>query len=170
MFIVIGFGLLFSYYKKSTTTALFTTIFTISFTIILSPIFQKFWYNIFITNFDGLTIKSVEPNRFYNNSLGGLNIFIDFNYLKISLANSISQLVTYLALFGKFSVLQIVANSLLFNFLWNLNHFLCVYLNTLSPDLRFFDDYQISNVYLFAAIYGFVVSHFLTTPKRSKTP
>lgn len=51
IFVVIGFGLLLAYFKKATASALFASIFIVSFTAIASPIFQKFWFNVFITNF-----------------------------------------------------------------------------------------------------------------------
>jgi hypothetical protein len=170
IFVVIGFGLLFSYFKKSTFSAVFITLFTASLTILISPIFSKFWYNVFITNFSGYEVQTKDATRFYQSSLGGLYIYLDYYNLRIALANAIAQLVVILALFGKLNAVQIIINSFLFNFIWNLNHFLCVLLATKSPDSRFFDDYQISNVYLFAACYGLVVSFILRSPETSLTP
>lgn len=72
VFVVIGFGLLFTYFKKSTAVAFFTTIFVVSFTSLVSPIFSKFWYNIFLTDFEGSSIQTDNPSRFYHYSLGSL--------------------------------------------------------------------------------------------------
>lgn len=85
--------------------------------------------------------------------------------MKISLANSIAQLVALLGLYGRINFSHLVINSFLFNFVWNLNHFLCSRLVLASPDNRFFDDYQITSVYLFSAVYSAVVSLFLKRPK-----
>jgi hypothetical protein len=164
IFVVIGFGLLLSYFKKATYSALFMSIFTVSFTIILSPILSKFWFNIFITNFQGKALTPSDPTRFLQYSLGGIPIYLDFYNLRIALANSISQLVACLALYGKLNAGQIIVNSIGFNFFWNLNYFLCSFLVMNSPDSRFFDDYQISNVYLFAASYGIISSLLLNNP------
>jgi hypothetical protein len=71
IFVVIGFGLLLSYFKRATFSALFTSIITVSLTVIVSPIFQKFWFNIFITNFNGATPTPNDPSRFLQYSLGG---------------------------------------------------------------------------------------------------
>jgi hypothetical protein len=167
VFTVIGFGLLLSYFKNATVTALFTSIFIVSFTIILSPILQKFWFNIFITNFQGGTVASTGPDRFIVLSLGGIDINIDFYNLRLSLANSISQLIGLLALFGRLSPSQIVLGSLLCNLAWNLNHYLCVLLLQISPDNRLFDDYLINSVYLFGGAYALMASSLVhKTHKR----
>jgi hypothetical protein len=67
------------------------------------------------------------------------------------------------------NIAQVVLHSTLFNFTWNLNHFLCAKLSIDSPDGRFFDDYQVSSVYLFAATYGIVVSLILRAPPTNET-
>lgn len=43
-----------------------------------------------------------------------------------------------------------------------------MFLQTISPDTRIFDDYQISNVYLFAACYSIVLSLILKSPPTNK--
>jgi len=166
VFTVIGFGLLFIYFKNSTASALFTSIFIVSFTILISPIFQKFWFNIFITNFHGATPNDSNPDRFYIFSLQGLNIPVDLYGLKIALANAIAQLVMILGLFGRMTPPQVVISSFLFNFAWNLNHFLCILLQQINSENRIFDDYQISNVYLFAASFGIAVSLLIKKPQN----
>lgn len=84
--------------------------------------------------------------------------------MKVTMANCISQLVVYLAIFGKLTIPQIVINTLFYNILWNLNYFLCALLQINSPDTRIFDDYQISHVYLFASSYSLVLSLILKKP------
>lgn len=80
--------------------------------------------------------------------------------------NTIAQLVMFTGLIGRVSALQTVIISTIFNIIWNLNHFLCVTVFTNSPNKSIFDDYQISNVYLFGACFGIVLSLFL--PKEVK--
>jgi hypothetical protein len=169
IFVVIGFGLLLAYFKRATVMAIATSISVVSATVILSPIFQKFWFNVFITNFRGSTITTADPTRMYQYSLGGLWVYLDYYNLRIALANAIAQLVVILGVFGRLNATQLVFHSILFNFAWNLNHFLNVLLVRNSPDLRFFDDYQISNVYLFAATYGIVLSFFVRSPPTAET-
>jgi len=100
--------------------------------------------------------------------MGGSKIEIDFYNLKIALANAISQLVLMLGLFGKITPPQIVISSLLFNFSWNLNHFLCAMLQQNGYDQRLFDDYQISSVYLFASTFGIAASLVMKKPFASR--
>jgi hypothetical protein len=95
---------------------------------------------------------------------GSLEVNIDFYNLKIALANAISQLVLMLGVYGRLSLPQIIIGSLLFNFSWNLCHFLCVLLAWTGPDPRLFDDYQITSVYLFAASFGLIVGQMLNKP------
>ena len=63
-----------------------------------------------------------------------MDLEVDLYNLKIALANAIAQLVVYLYVFGRINCAQMFIHSLLFNFLWNLNYFLCVKLNFGSPD------------------------------------
>jgi hypothetical protein len=72
VFTLISFGLLFSHFKKNTSTAIFAPLFVISFTTIISPIFQKFWFNVFFTDFKGTVPTPLDPTRLYQLSLAGL--------------------------------------------------------------------------------------------------
>ena len=160
---MLGFSCIFIYYKKATATALFTVLFVVSLTTLISPLLQKFWYNVFITNNRASTIPSLLTNsRFLEGSLGGENAYLDFYNLKISLANAISQLVVILIVYGKLSIVQITFQTIIFNICWNLNYFLCVYLSINSSDPRIFDDYQISCVYLFGGFYAIILMFFFT--------
>jgi hypothetical protein len=77
--------------------------------------------------------------------------------------------VVLLGLLGRLNPAQVILNSLFFNFLWTLNHLLCAFLVTNSPDSRIADDYQITSVYLFAATYGIVMSRILRSPPTGQT-
>jgi hypothetical protein len=61
IFTVIGFGLLLTYFSSATATGLFTSFFIVSFTVIVAPILQKFWFNVFITSFNGSSPASTDP-------------------------------------------------------------------------------------------------------------
>jgi hypothetical protein len=164
IFTVIGFGLLMMFFKKTSESALFSSLFIVSFTIIASPIFHKFWYNIFVTDFSGSVISTASPSYLLNQSMGNTNILLDLYNLKFSLITSISQLVVLLSMLGKLSYLQLVTFSFFYNFLWPLNHYAMLNIQNKSPDLRFFDDYQISSVYLFAACFGTITMLILKKP------
>jgi hypothetical protein len=171
VFTVIGFGMLFTYFKHSMGISFFVTLFIVSFTFLASPFVQKFWFNVFISDFKGMTFSTNNPDRFFYNSFQGLSTYIDLYNLKVTFANCISQLVVFLGVFGKISITQIVFHTILYNICWNLNHFLCALLQINSPDTRIFDDYQISNVYLFAACYSLMLCLILKKPifRRSYT-
>lgn len=170
VFTVIGFGLLLAYFKHMGAVALLMSLFVVSFTAITSPLVSKFWFNVFIGDFKGKTFSSTNPERFFLQSFGGLAIFLDLYNLKVAFANCISQLVMLLGVFGRLSMAQVVFNTILYNIAWNLCHFLCALLQMNGPDTRIFDDYQISNVYLFAACYSLVVGLLLPNHSRKALP
>ncbi len=166
IFVVLGFGLVFAYFKTSTLSSVFLSLFIVSFTILLSPILQKFWFNIFIYGFGGQVINPLigAGNAILFTFESGLNIFINYYVLKISLINAISQLVMFTALIGRLNTLQIMIISIFYNLLWNLCHFLCISIQQGSPDYRVFDDFAVSNVYLFAGCFGLILSLLLKNP------
>jgi hypothetical protein len=164
IFAVIGFGLLLNFFKSANASGILISLFIVSLTIIVSPFMQKFWFNVFITNFQGATPILTDPERFIKISMGGSTINIDFYNLKIALANAISQLVIMLGNFGKITLPQITISSIIFSFAWNFNHFLCVFVQLKSIEQRIFDDYQISSVYLFASTFGITVSLLIKKP------
>lgn len=169
VFTVVGYGLLLAYYKHMSAVALLLSLFVVSFTVIISPLISKFWFNVFMSDFQGSAFFSDNsPVRFLRRSFGELYIYVDFYNLKVAFANSISQLVMLLGVFGKLSAVHVVVNTILYNITWNLCHFLCILLEINSPDTRIFDDYQINNVYLFAACYALVLSLIMKShPKKS---
>lgn len=93
---------------------------------------------------------------------------VEFYNVKISFANAISQLVAILGLFGKLNIPQTIFFTILYNLGWNLCHFITVLLQIHSPETRIVDDYQISNVYLFAAVFSFIASFFLRASTTSR--
>lgn len=167
IFTVIGFGLLFMHFKKMSESAIFTSLFITSLTIITSPFLQKFWYNTFITDFSNSSITLTNSSYLLNQSMGGKTISIDLYNLKFSLINAISQLVVMLALFGKINAFQITFFSLFYNIAWSLNHYFLISRLNSSPDSRIFDDYQIASIYLFGGIFALFSSLILKKPPVS---
>jgi hypothetical protein len=159
VFTVLGFGLLLTFYHQFAWTSFFITFFTVSCTILVAPLFQKLWFNIFTDSFNKENLTNLAKNsEILYKSQGSLIITVSYEEMKVSIMCAISQLVLYLGIIGKMPVYKVIFTSLLFNFAWNLNYFLCVFIVKLSPDNRFFDDYAINMVYLFAGVYGLVIS------------
>lgn len=100
----------------------------------------------------------------YNQSMGGTNIYFDLYNFKICLLNSISQLVVLLSLFGKLNIAQLASFSFLYNFAWNFNCYSLFNVQNKAPDLRFYDDFQINSVYLFAGCFGLIPTIVLKKP------
>ena len=85
------------------------------------------------------------------------------------LSAAISQMFVVLVVIGKISLFDIVLNSIFFNFSRNLCRFLCVRLESISPDSRIFDDYAINNVWIFGAFYDVIWALLLRKPTTSST-
>jgi len=51
LFVVVGFGMLFSYFKSNSAAGMLASLFTVSITLILSPLLQKLWFNILVGRF-----------------------------------------------------------------------------------------------------------------------
>ena len=164
MFAIVGFGMIFMYFKKMTESALFTSIFIVSFSLLFSPLVQKFWFCVFIHGFNNSFNNIVGPDYFVNQSMGGELIYYDLYSLKFAIISAISQLVVLLAVYGRLSGIQLVAFSFLFNIGWSLNHYALMNLEGKSPDGRFYDDYTISSVYLFGASAGIFTLIFTKKP------
>lgn len=79
--------------------------------------------------------------------------------MRISLLNAISQLVVFYGLFQKLNIAQVFFLSIFYQVCWTLNYYLNVELSRYQPDpsRRFFDDYAINQVFLFASVFGLIV-------------
>ena len=96
--------------------------------------------------------------------MGGNLIFLDLYNLRFSLLCAVSQLVVLLGVFGRINFVQLIIFSLTYDLAWSLNNYAVFNIQGKSPDSRFYDDFQISTVYLFAACFGIFASVFLKKP------
>jgi hypothetical protein len=162
IFTIIGFGCLYAANSKTTLTGFFISFFVVGFTTIFSPVMQKFWFNVFSFIFSPAgTINATTGNSqsdFWH-YLSGSDVWISFYVMRISLLNAVSQLVVFYGLYQKFNIAQIFFFSLFYQVLWTLNFHLNVQLSVSQPDptKRFFDDYAINQVFLFASVFSIVV-------------
>jgi len=53
----VGLGLMLSYFGKGTSLGLGTAIFAIALNIQLSPLLQKFWFDVFVGGFDRTVVS-----------------------------------------------------------------------------------------------------------------
>ena len=51
LFVVVGWGLLFTFFKSGSSLGLLISLFTVCFTIFIAPPMQKFWFNVLIGEF-----------------------------------------------------------------------------------------------------------------------
>lgn len=135
-FILVGFGCLFNSMSNVTITGFFTALFIVSFTTLLSPLLQKWWYDVFTGGFNELnpyTATNVGGDD-YRHYMSGKNINLSFYSLKISQLNVISQLVIFYGVMQKLHAGQIFIFSIFYQIAWTLNFHLCVQVSLNSPN------------------------------------
>lgn len=171
LFVLVGFGLLLSAYRFGNWLGMATAIIVVAVSVQLSPLLQKFWFNVFLTGFGNVNPTStVGANvaqyyrRFANN-----NVEVGSYMNRVTFLTCISLMTVMTALNGRVSVSQIVKTVSLFQIGWNLNYFLLIYLAVIGQDHSvpnstpfFFDAFGSTYVYLFAAFYGLILMCFAT--------
>lgn len=171
IFALIAFGCLFALISRSTLSGFFTSFFIVGFTTIFSPLLQKFWYNVFTYTFaPGQGVITGDPLglKDYNHYLSSSTVLISFYDMRISLLNVISQLVVFYGVYQKMNVAQTFLFSLFFQCAWTLNFALCAQVSSNQPDSlrRLFDDYAISQVFLFGSVFGLLIAFLNKRPPR----
>ena len=105
---------------------------------------QKFWYNAFMNGFGNSTDSNPDHDYLLDQSLGGNLIFMDLYNLKFSLLCAVSILISLLSVFGRLNFIQLVLFVLFYNVAWTLNKYAVLNVQSKSPDVRFYDDFQVS--------------------------
>lgn len=167
LMVVLGFGLLLGYYGQNLMTGIFSALFTVSLTLLLSPLLQKLCLGVFLNGFKGLTADLAPTYLLYTASPNS-QIGINYTNLKLALNCAISLLLVQLAMVGRLKVYTTLYSSLTLILGWNANYALCVSLMRRSADVRFFDDYSVGMVYLFGGVAALLISLDVKSPLRLK--
>lgn len=95
----VGLGLMLSYFGKGSALGLGTAIFAIALNIQLSPLLQKFWFNVFIGEFNR-TAPSGDTDIYvaYQEQVG---VYISVISERSTIAMTISYLISCLAFIGR---------------------------------------------------------------------
>jgi hypothetical protein len=95
----VGMGLVLSFFRGGTTLGLATAIFAIAINVQLSPLFQKFWFNVFVDGFGRETPSGSTDTFIVLQELETvrLSTFIFRN----SMAMTISYMIASLATIGR---------------------------------------------------------------------
>lgn len=156
----VGLGLMLSFYAKGAALGLGTAIFAIALSIQLSPLLQKFWFDVFIGHFNNttdlgypdLTVKNFQMN----------NVYLSQYYFRNAMALTISFLISNLATIGRTSFFELFTSLVIYNIMWPVPYFasLRLYYTTFSSR-TVFDDFGLTYIYTFAAFFGITYSMFL---------
>ena len=117
----VGLGLMLSFFGKGQALGLGTAIFAIALNIQLSPLLQKFWFNVFVGNFNRVvagTSSDAEIQFQDSNS-----VFMSVIYQRNAMAMTISYLLSCLATIGRKGLFEIFISLLAFNIMWPIPYY-----------------------------------------------
>lgn len=166
LFVLVGFGLLLSTYRFANWLGTTTAIVVVAISVQLAPLLQKFWFSVFITGFGDVNdINTVSPriSAFYSHFANN-EIEVSSYMNRITFVSCISLMVVNTAIVGRLNLSQILLLTSVYQFMWNLNYFLLLYLAIIKQDHSdstlydpsYFDEYGVTFNYIFAAAFGLV--------------
>lgn len=88
-----------SYYGKGTALGLGTAIFALALNLLLGPLLQKFWFNVFIAGFN--QEFSISPTNVLSLNLVGDKVQLSSMMISNSATMTISYLIAALAFVGR---------------------------------------------------------------------
>lgn len=168
IFIVMGFGLLLNIFRFGNWLGSSAAILVLASSIQLSPLLQKLWIGIIVTNFGGRTITpGISVSSFWN-YISNSNIDVGITLLRIAFLSIISNMVVMTAVVGRVGIMQILKLASLYQVFWCCNFYLLIYFLIVHQDHNggtatpfFFDMFGTTYVYIFAVFFGIPFSCFL---------
>jgi len=157
----VGLGLMLSYFGKGAALGLGTAIFAIALNIQLSPLLQKFWFNVFVGHFDQTTPSGNTDISVSYQELTG--VYISVIIERSTIAMTISYLISCLATIGRLDLWDTFVSLIIYNIMWPIP-FYCnmrLYYNDLTAPQNAWDDFGLTYIYTFAGFFGLVYSIFL---------
>jgi hypothetical protein len=135
----------------------------------LGPLFQQFWFNVFVSGFPEVT-STLSPKLLMYDSTGIFIKHISLIFVRISSYCSISLLVALTGVIGKIGLLNTIITTIIFNVGFHLSYYLnyMIYYNN-SVDIM--DDFQGSRVFMFGAGFGLalmLIYNRLSTIEKSE--
>lgn len=163
-----GFGLLLNIFRFGNWLGSSAAILTLATSIQLSPLLQKLFISIILTNFGGRTITPGNHVASFWSYISNNNIDISTLLMRISFLSIISNMIVITAVVGRVGIMQIIKLSSLFQIAWCSNFYLLIYFLIIYQDHNggtyspfFFDMFGTTYVYIFAVFFGIPFSCFL---------
>ena len=166
VFTIVGFGLLLNAYKFGTWLGTGTTIIATALNIQLAPLFQKFWFSVFISGFGTVNRSDQVGNAVKNFWMHFETVDLEVGYYsqQTTMIGCISLFVLFTAFIGRLNLNNVVTVTVFFTFFWNMCYFVLIRIfvivgdfnSTASPQFSpyFFDAFGTSYIYLFAGFFG----------------
>ena len=160
----VGIGLMLSFYAKGTALGLGLAILTLAINAQLGPLLQKFWYNVFIGTFSPVPASTSSDifNLIHDNTKIELSTFSERN----SIDMTISFLIAALGFVGRAGLFESFFALVIYNIMWPIPFYVNIrfFSRNLTGQIAF-DDFGLTYIYTFAAIFGLVYSIFLNFRK-----
>lgn len=175
MFVVLGFGMMLSYYKYGTQLGIITALVVVGISIQLAPLLQKLWFGVFASGFNSVIFSSetgLNVQTFWSH-MAGTNIEVSTETTRVTYLSCISILTMLSSVIGRITLFQLFKTVIIYQIMWNLNYFLLIFLCVIKNDHNeseiytpyFFDQFGSTFVYLFAAFFGLAYSLTLCNQK-----
>jgi hypothetical protein len=162
VFTLLGFGLLLSPFSRQRMGGITIALFVISFCWIVGPLLQQLWFTAFFTQFyDDDESLFTNAQEFWDKGTQE-NVQPSFSSFRLASLCSVSFLMGISGMSGRVTIGNLFQCLLVFNILWYLNINLNIQMSYANDpkSLTYMDDFGTYFVYLFGAVYGFVICAF----------
>ena len=171
LFTIVGFGLLLSSYKHATWLGMASAVLVVAVSIHLSPLVQTLFFQTFNSGFRSNPLPAdvgVSIQQFWT-YFSEADIVVNVYKMRVTFLSCISILTLMTAVIGRINLVSVILMVTLFQFAWNVNFNLLIYLASQYNDFNkternspiFFDAFGSSYVYLFAGAFGLVFACIL---------
>jgi hypothetical protein len=160
----VGMGLMLSFYAKGTALGLGLAILALALNAQLGPLLQKFWYNVFIGTFSPVPPStSTDAFTFVHENT---NIELSTVSERNSVDMTISFLIASLGFIGRAGLFESFFALVIYNIMWPIPFYVNIrfFTNDIKGALAF-DDFGLTYIYTFAAVFGITYSIFLNFRK-----
>lgn len=157
LFALLGWGLVISYSSGSMVTGLLTTLLVVVVSMQLQPLMSEFWFMCY--NGFAKDLATIDYWKYYQ----GNQVLLAAYTAKVSMIMVASELVAFTAIIGKVGPFETLIITVLYNVGWSLALFTIEHVFWYNGDQSTgaFDDYGGNYIYVFAGIFGIIVSALL---------
>lgn len=139
LFVLVGFGLILSFYRYGNWLGMGCAVIVLAISSIIGPLFQKLaWLIVFSKGFITTLEFTISPTiiKFWQHY--EMEILETSSLLtRTTFISCISLLTMMSAIIGRIGILQVLRTTIIFQFAWNVNYMLLIYMSVVGDDNKF---------------------------------